>query len=155
MRWAVWWFAIFAAYVITVLTRNGSEIVAGAIVAALSTIIVAVGLRAAKPGVRGSWRWVRRLAGVPTQMLRDSFVVSGRILRSFTGDVNLDGYFMRLPYDPGDRQDEWTFGREGLAVFGISAAPNSVVADVDLRGELVIHKLVVGEQPHESAEWPL
>lgn len=155
MRWAVWWFAVFAAYVITVLTENGSEIVAGAIIAAFSTAIVAVGLRSAKPGVRGSWRWLHRLAGVPARMLLDSFVVSWRILRSFAGGVNLDGYFIRLPYDPGDRQNEWTFGREGVAVFGISAAPNSVVADVDLRGELVVHKLVVGEQPHESPEWPL
>jgi hypothetical protein len=155
MRWAIWWFAVFAAYVITVLTRNGSEIVAGAIIAALSTVIVAAGIGGAKPGVRGSWRWLHRLAHVPAQMIRDAFVVSGRILRSFAGGTNLDGYFVRLPYDPGDREDEWTIGREGVAVFGISAAPNSVVVEVDLRGEMVIHKLVVGEQPHESPEWPL
>lgn len=155
MRWAIWWFAVFAAYVITVLTENGSEIVAGAIIAVFSTVIVAAGIGAAKPGVRGSWRWLRRLSGVPARMLLDSLIVTGRILRSLAGGANLDGYFIRLPYDPGDRQNEWTFGREGIAVFGISAAPNSLVADVDLRGELVVHKLVAGEQPHSSPEWPL
>lgn len=155
MRWAVWWFAVFAAYVITVLTENGSEIIAGAIIAGFSAVIVGVALKNAKPGVRGSWRWVRRLARVPLQMLRDSLIVSFRILHSLTGGAHLEGYFMRIPYDPGDRGDAWTYGREGLAIFGISAAPNSVVTDVDERGELVIHKLVVGEQPQQSPQWPL
>jgi hypothetical protein len=155
MRWAIWWFAIFGAYVITVLTQNPSEIIAGGIIAGLSTIIVAFALHAAKPGVRASWRWTVHLAAVPLRMLKDAFLVTGWILASLRGAVHLDGYFMRLPYDPGDREDEWTFGREGIAVFGISASPNSLVAEVDMRGTLLIHKLVAGEQPHESPQWPL
>jgi hypothetical protein len=155
MRWAIWWFAIFGAYVITVLTVNGSEIVAGAIIAALSAIIVACALHEAKPGVRATWRWIVHLAGVPVRMLKEALVVSGRILASFGGGVHLDGYFIRLPYDPGDRADEWTYGREGIAVYGISASPNSLVTEVDMRGTLLIHKLVAGEQPHESPQWPL
>jgi hypothetical protein len=155
MRWAIWWFAIFGAYVITVLTMNGSEIIAGAIIAAFSVIIVAFALREAKPGVRATWRWAAHLAAIPVRMLKDAFVVSGRILASFHDDAHLDGYFIRLPYDPGNRADDWTYGREGIAVYGVSAAPNSLVADVDLRGTLLVHKLVASEQPHESPEWPL
>lgn len=155
MRWAIWWFAIFAAYVITVLTENGSEIIAGAIIAALAVIIVAFAQSSAEPGVRARWGWTLHLVPVPLQMVRDAFVVSGRILASLRGGTNLDGYFMRLPYDPGDRDDAMTYGREGIAIFGISAAPNSVVADVDMRGTLLIHKLVAAEQPHESPQWPL
>lgn len=155
MRWAIWWFAVFAAYVITVLTRNGSEIVAGAIIALLSVIIVGFALRSAKPGVRAPWRWAIHLLAVPARMINDAFVVTGRIIGSFGGGANLDGYFMRLPYDPGDRDDAWTLGREGIAVYGISAAPNSLVADVDLRGTLLVHKLVASDQPQESAQWPL
>lgn len=155
MRWALWWFALFAAYVIAELTQNGSEIVAGAIIAALSVGITVAAMRNSKPGVRARWSWLRRLSRVPGAMLRDALLVSLRILRSFTGSAELEGYFTRLPFNTADRSDPWTMGREGLAVFGISAAPNSLVADVDLRGELVVHKLFAAEQPAESAEWPL
>jgi hypothetical protein len=30
-----------------------------------------------------------------------------------------------------------------------------MVADVDLRGELVLHKLVAQQQPQGTPEWPL
>lgn len=155
MRWAIWWFAIFGAYVVTVLTENGSEIIAGAIIAALATVVVAFAQRSAECGVRARWSWTLHWLSVPARMLKDSIQVTLWILKSLTGRVNLDGYFMRLPYDPGNRDDPWTFGREGIAIFGISASPNSVVPEVDLRGTLLIHKLIMGEQPHESPEWPL
>jgi hypothetical protein len=155
MRWLLWWFGIFAAYVITALTRNGSEIVAGAIIAAIATVIVSHALRAGDPDGRARWRWMRNLAGVPMRMIADALLVTGRIIRClFTGD-NLDGYFVRIPYDPGDRHDPWTMGREALVIMGMNAAPNSMVAEVDLRGELVLHKLVAQPQAQHSREWPL
>ncbi len=155
MRWALWWFAVFAAYVITVLTQNGSEIIAGAIIAAFALIIVAVALRNGDPGVRARWSWLRHLAGVPARMITDAVLVGKRIVSTLVAGGNLDGYFIRLPYDVGERDDPWTMGREGLAIFGISASPNSLVTEVDLRGELVLHKLVADAQPHASPQWPL
>lgn len=88
-------------------------------------------------------------------MLSDALLVSRRILWALSSGEKLVGYFIRIPYDPGDRANEWTMGREALAIYGISASPNSLVADVDLRGELVLHKLVASEQPAQSPEWPL
>jgi|SRR5579884_796038 len=155
MRWLLWWFSIFAAYVITALTRNGSEIIAGAIIAAIAALVVARAFTAGDPDARARWAWVRRLASVPVRMVADALLVWARIVRTiFTGD-RLEGYFMRLPYDPGDRNDPWTMGREALVIMGVNAAPNSMVADVDLRGELVLHKLVAQEQPQGTREWPL
>jgi hypothetical protein len=88
-------------------------------------------------------------------MMADALLVSARIVRTmFTAD-RLEGYFIRLPYDPGDRNDPWTMGREALVIMGVNASPNSMVADVDLRGELVLHKLVAQEQPQGTPEWPL
>jgi hypothetical protein len=155
MRWLLWWFSIFAAYVITALTRNGSEIVAGAIIAALATLVVARAFASGDPDARAHWSWLRYLAKVPVRMIADALLVWARIVRTiFTGD-HLEGYYVRLRYDPGDRSDPWTMGREALVIMGVNAAPNSMVADVDLRGELVLHKLVAQEQPHGTPEWPL
>ncbi len=155
MRWLLWWFAVFAAYVITVLTQNGSEIIAGAIIAVFAVIVVSTALRNGDPDVRVKLRWVRRLAAVPARMIADALLVSRRIVGTIVSGGNLEGYMMRVAYDPGDRRDPLTMGREALVIFGINAAPNSMVADVDLRGELVIHKLVASPQPAESREWPL
>jgi hypothetical protein len=151
----LWWFAVFAAYVITAGAQNGGEIAAGAIIAAPCCALALLAFRHATPGVRVQWRWLRHLAGVPRRMLSDALLVSKRIFWALTSGEKLVGYFIRIPYDPGDREDEWTMGREALVIYGISASPNSLVAEVDLRGELVIHKLVASDQPAQSPEWPL
>jgi hypothetical protein len=151
----LWWFCVFAAYVITALTRNGSEIIAGAIIATFSTLIVAGALRNGAPDARARWKWLRHLAKVPVRMVADALLVSARIIRTLFSEDCLEGYFIRLPYDPGDRGDPWTMGREALVIMGVNASPNSMVADVDLRGELVLHKLVAQPQPHGSPEWPM
>ncbi len=88
-------------------------------------------------------------------MVADAMVVSRRIIWALTTGEKLAGYFIRIPYDPGDRTNELNIGREALAIYGICASPNSLVADVDMRGELVVHKLVAAEQPAQSREWPL
>lgn len=151
----MWWFAVFAAYVITVGTQNGSEIVAGAIIAVPCSALALAAFRHARPGVRVRWRWLRHLASVPSRMLSDALLVSRRIVWALASGEKLVGYFIRLPYDPGDRTSELNMGREALAIYGISASPNSLVVEVDMRGELVLHKLVASEQPAQSPEWPL
>lgn len=155
MRWVLWWFAVLSAYVIEFVTQVASEVVAGIIIAGLCTIIVASALVSAKPGVRVYWSWLKYLVKVPAAMLRDALLVSGRILWALRSGQQLVGMIERVPYDPGDRQSEVDQGREAIAIFGVNAAPNTVVADVDLRGELVIHKLIAREEPRHSRQWPL
>lgn len=155
MRVFLWWFAVFAAYVITAGAQNGGEIVAGAIIAVPCIALVLTALKHATPGVRVRLAWLRHLAAVPARMLSDAMVVSRRILWALASGEKLGGYFIRIPYDPGDRSSDFNTGREALAIYGISASPNSLVTDVDLRGELVLHKLVASEQPAQSPEWPL
>lgn len=155
MRWVLWWFAVLSAYVIEFVTQVASEVVAGIIIAALCTLIVASALLTAKPGVRVHWSWLKYLAKVPAGMVRDAFLVSGAIVSALVSGRQLVGMIERVPYDPGDRNDEVNQGREALAIFGVNAAPNTVVADVDMRGELVIHKLIAREEPRRSRQWPL
>lgn len=151
----LWWFAVFAAYVVTVCAQTGSEIVAGAIIAALCSIVAIRALQCGEPAPRAKWAWLGHLAGVPSRMVADAFLVSRRIVWALVNGEKLAGYMTRIPYDVGDRSDGSTMGREALVIYGISAAPNSIVTDIDERGELVLHKLVASEQPAASRQWPL
>lgn len=155
MRWVLWWFAILSAYVIEFVTQTASEVVAGIIIAFLCTLIVASALRHARPGVQARWTWLRHLAHIPAAMLRDALVVSGRIIWAIHTGNQLVGRLKRIPYDPGDRTNPWDVGREALVVYGTCAAPNTMVAEVDLRGNLLIHELIARDKPLESEQWPL
>lgn len=155
MRWALWWFAILSAYVIEYVTQTVSEVVAGIIIAFLCTLIIAAALHHAKPGSRVYWRWLRHLAGVPAQMLRDALLVSARIIWALRTGNQLVGMLKRIPYDPGDRENPFDMGREALVIFGTCAAPNTIVAEVDLRGNLLVHQLIARDKPLESEQWPL
>lgn len=155
MRWVVWWFAILSAYVIEFVTQTASEVVAGIIIAFLCTLIVWSALSHAQPGVRARWSWLRHLARIPAAMLADALLVSGRIIWALRTGNQLVGRLKRIPYDPGDRENPWEVGREALVVYGTCAAPNTMVAEVDLRGNLLVHELVAREKPLESKEWPL
>jgi len=155
MRWVLWWFAILSAYVIEFVTQTVSEVVAGIIIAFLCTLIVAAALRHSQPGVRVYWRWLKHLSKVPTAMLRDALRVSGRIIWALRTGNQLVGMLKRVPYDPGDRNNPLDMGREALVVFGVCAAPNTMLAEVDLRGSLLIHQLIAEDTPLESERWPL
>ena len=101
MRWIVWWFALLSAYVIEFVTQVASEVVAGILIAALCTAIVAVALRNGEPGVRVYWRWLRYLARVPAGMARDVAVVSARVIWAAIPPIKnialLSGARMPLP----------------------------------------------------------
>ncbi len=155
MRWALWWFAVVTAYVVEFVVQNLGEVLAATIIAALSTAIVAEAMAQGRPGTRARWRWLSHYARIPRAILRDVFIVSARIVWSVRTGQPLVGRIIRVPYDPGDRMSDVEQGREAFVIFGVSAAPNTVVADVDLRGELVVHQLVAREDPRESRRWPL
>jgi hypothetical protein len=155
MRWVLWWFAILSAYVIEFVTQTASEVVAGIIIAFLCTLVVAAALTHARPGVRVYWRWLKHFSKIPAAMLRDALLVSARIVWALRTGNQLVGMLKRVPFQPGDRENEFDMGREALVVFGVCAAPNTMVAEVDLRGTLLVHQLIAEEKPKESEQWPL
>lgn len=155
MRWALWWFVLLTAYVVEFVVQTLGEVAAAAIIGALATVVMAGAAAEGRPSTRVRWRWLSHYARIPAAVARDVFIVSARILWSLRSGEPLVGRIVRVPYDPGDRDSDLEQGREGLVIFGISAAPNTVVADVDVRGELVIHQLVFQEIPQESRRWPL
>ena len=143
MRAIIWWFVVFAAYLVTVASPVDGEVVAAAIIAVLCTIIIIAIWAASDPGVRVPWAYVRLLAGVPSRMVHDVFRVSGRILWSVRTGQPLRGYIERVEHRPahGDLEQ----GREAIEILSVCAAPNTIVVEVDPRGALVVHRLVAGE----------
>lgn len=155
MRSVCWFIAIYVLYEIVAMVEDATEAITGLFVAAIATVLIMAAWRSANIDVQMRWRNVRHLAKVPFAMVRDAFGVLWWIAQSLNGKTRLEGYFMRLPFRLPDEHDAHDQGRGALAIYGISAAPNSIVADVDERGELVVHKLYASEQPAESPEWPL
>lgn len=125
MRWGIWCVCIFALYEMTAMVQDASEVIVGIIVTVLSVALIWWAFRQSKVDLRVSWRSARKLAGVPAKMLADSVMVLSRIIR---GDL-LEGYFERQPLD-----------EDPIAIYGICAAPNTIVADVTDR-DLLVHRL--------------
>ncbi|HET7814847.1 MAG TPA: hypothetical protein VFL13_10790 [Candidatus Baltobacteraceae bacterium] len=155
MRTLCWFLAIYVLYELVAMVQDATEAITGLFVAAIATALVMAAWRSASIDVQMRWRYLSHLAKIPVNMLRDSIGVLWWIAQSLTGKTHLEGYFMRLPFKLPQELDPHDRGRGALAIYGISAAPNSIVADVDARGELVIHKLYASEQPASSPEWPL
>lgn len=73
-------------------------------------------------------------------IVRDTFVVSGALVRALAGRSPNDR-FEEIPIDVGG-DDARSAASRALAVASTSAAPSSIVVDVDPeRGVLVVHRL--------------
>ncbi|MEA2721049.1 MAG: Na+/H+ ion antiporter subunit [Candidatus Eremiobacteraeota bacterium] len=83
------------------------------------------------------------LAGLPklaVSVVRDTFVVSGAVVRALGGRTPDDG-LEEIPLDAGG-DDARSAAARALAVASASAAPNSIVVDVDReRGVMLVHRL--------------
>jgi multisubunit Na+/H+ antiporter MnhE subunit len=78
-----------------------------------------------------------RIAG---EVVRDTFVVTGALLRALRGQAP-DDALEELPFDPGG-DDAAAAARGALTIAGTSAAPNSIVVDVDPeRRTMLVHRL--------------
>lgn len=155
MRAFCWFLAIYILYEAVAMVEDATEAITGLFVAAIATALIMAAWRSANIDLKMRWRYLAHLAKVPFAMMRDAVGVIWWILHSFSGKTRLEGYFMRLPFKLPEEGNAEDHGRGALAIYGISAAPNSIVADVDARGELVVHKLYAAEQPATSPEWPL
>ena len=74
-------------------------------------------------------------------VVRDTFVVSGALVRVLLGRAPEDR-FEEIPFDPGG-DDARSAASRALTVASTSAAPTSIVVDVDCeRGVLLVHRLM-------------
>lgn len=155
MRWFLWWAALAVIYFVEVATPEPSEAVAAVFIAVCTTAIVAAALHSSQPSVSVDWRSLHHLRRVPARVLRDVFVVTKRILEALVRGETLNGRITRIAYEVGDPSSAADQGREAMVIFGICAAPNSIVADVDPRGALIVHQLTASSDTQASRRWPL
>ncbi|MDB5070822.1 MAG: hypothetical protein JWM87_1933 [Candidatus Eremiobacteraeota bacterium] len=80
------------------------------------------------------------LPKLAASVVRDTFVVSGALVRVLLGHAPEDR-LEEIPFDPGG-DDARSAASRALTVASTSAAPTSIVVDVDVeRGVLLVHRL--------------
>ena len=115
-------------------TPVGVAIAALAAVGAVSALAVCGDRYAVRPSA------LLALPKLVWSVVRDTFVVSGALVRVLLGRAPEDR-FEEIPFDPGG-DDARSAASRALTVASTSAAPNSIVVDVDSeRGVLLVHRL--------------
>ena len=133
---------------------DAQETPVGIGVAVLAAVVVVSALAAGnvRYALRFSWLWPALL--VARNIVRDTFVVYGVLLRHLAGAPVRDAY-ENVPFDQGG-EDPVSAARRALVVAGVSTSPNEIVLAVDEeRKTLRVHALAISKSPRHSLQWPL
>ena len=107
------------------------------------------------PAVRGAD--LRRLAGVPWQVVAETGQVFAVAARKAAGRPVPPGVLRTVPVDVGPDRRGWPAARrEAVLTALLSAAPNTIVVDIDMEaGTALVHQLAgVAEAGREADERP-
>ncbi len=130
-----------------------------AIVSALAAMIGLTAIaRSGSVHYRFHLDWLRPLARVPYNVLRDSLLVLREAWRLLLGGHSR-AHVVKVRFEPGNASPTSAM-RRALIVGAISASPNTIVVDVDSqRGTMLVHQMVPTPVPGASvpaeATWPL
>lgn len=147
MAWAGVALVLFGVWMLLVDTRESSQLVAGAVVAALAAGGSEVVRRQNVARVRVRARWLlglwRPLASVPRDLARLAMALAPALRPGSRPPL---GRFRALPFDAGTEDPE-DRGREALAELAGSFSPNTYVVGLDPeRRLLLVHQLVPEEE---------
>ena len=131
---------------------DAQETPVGIGVAVLAAVVVVSALAAGnvRYALRFSWLWPAVL--VARNIVRDTFVVYGVLLRHLAGAPVRDAY-ENVPFDQGG-EDPVSAARRALVVAGVSTSPNEIVL-AEERKTLRVHALAISKSPRHSLQWPL
>lgn len=124
---------------------------------AIALIATALAFGAAAAGevryaFRPSWLWLPLL--VARNIVRDTFLVLGVVVRRLAGGRTRDAY-REVPIDPGG-DDPVSAARRALVVAAVSTSPNEIVLGIDARRRRMrVHVLVQTDAEPHSEQWPL
>jgi multisubunit Na+/H+ antiporter MnhE subunit len=149
--WLVWWSILMAFWVIIDYSINPDELLAGAAAAALGAFLAELACHQAGVRFHVRARWLVHALILPGQIVRDTLIVFGALARLLLRGEQPDSGFREIPTRFGD-DSPTAVTRRVLLVGGRSVAPNTSVAGIDKRREvMVVHQLVVNEG-HPEAE---
>ncbi len=122
------------------------ELLAGAGAAAIGAFLAELATYQAASQVRLRVSWLVPALGLPWQLVRDTGVVFGALLRRLTrGELPASGFREQPVWFGPDTAEGKT--RRSLLIGGLSVAPNSFVLGLDQQsGVMVVHELVTGER---------
>jgi multisubunit Na+/H+ antiporter MnhE subunit len=99
---------------------------------------------------------LRRLAVVPWQVVTETGQVFALAARKAAGRPTVSGALRTVPLDSGPDARGWPAARrEAVLTALLSAAPNTVVVDIDMEaGTALVHQLAGAPQPDELPARP-
>jgi multisubunit Na+/H+ antiporter MnhE subunit len=148
--WLVWWAILMALWVIVDYSINLDELLAGAAAAALGAFLAELACHQAGVRFRMRARWLVRALVLPREVMRDTLIVVRALARLLLRGEQPDSGFREIPTRFGDDSPAGVT-RRVLLVGGRSVAPNTFVAGIDKRREvMVVHQLVVNEGRPEA-----
>ncbi len=148
--WLVWWAILMAFWVIIDYSINRDELLAGAVAAALAALLAELACYQAGVRFRIRARWLIPALVLPGQVVRDTVIVFRALARLLLRGEQPDSGFREIPTRFGDDSPA-AVTRRVLLVGGRSVAPNTFVAGIDKRREvMVVHQLVVNEGRPEA-----
>lgn len=143
VSWLGWWIVLMAIWVVVDDSIGRDELVAGALAAAASATLVEVASHQAGVRYRIKIGWLRALARLPAQVLRETAIVFAALARRITSGQEPGGAFIAEPVRPGPDTPAGAT-RRALLIGAQSVSPNKFVLGIDSdRGQLIAHKLVL------------
>ena len=143
--WLGWWAILMAFWVIVDYSIRVDELLAGAGAAALGASVAELAIHQAGAGFRLRARWLPPALSLPGQVVRDTVIVFGALARLLLRGEQPGSGFREIPVRFGDDSPAGRT-RRVLLVGGRSVAPNTFVAGIDKRREvMIVHQLVVNE----------
>ena len=145
-----WWAAATGVWLLTLSSMSLSEVA----VASASGLPCAVAAIAARRAVDGSWparpAWLRWLVPLPLAVVADTARVLGRAAAVLVGRPVPSGRLRTVRLDR-DRPDARWRSRQAVSTVLVSAAPGTVVVDVEVdTGLMRLHALGSGAPAMED-----
>lgn len=144
LRFVLAWAAgSMALWVLLTSTFRGSELVAGAIAAAVTAAAVAAVYGRERFGFRPRLRWLRRGLFVPFEIVVETWRLTVALVRHATGRRLVRGAWVAIPFEHGPDGDPEAAARRALVTAGLSMTPNTVVVGIDPdRDQILAHQLL-------------
>jgi multisubunit Na+/H+ antiporter MnhE subunit len=151
LPWAATGVLLFAVWLLFVDTREGPQLIAGLVVAAIGATGSELVRRQRIAEVRPRASWLGRLWRPIATVPRDVWLLARAVVAALAGRPAA-GRFRAIRFDAGDRNPE-DRARQALAESAGSFSPNTIVVGVDTeRRELLAHQLVPDENPERSLD---
>jgi multisubunit Na+/H+ antiporter MnhE subunit len=149
LGWTCWWAVLAGFWLLLTDTTKTSELVAGAVAAALAVgsaeLVEREGLVVWRPRLR----WLPGLWRPPVSIVRDTGRLAVALWRRLVHRRPVQGRLRAVRFTRTGDGPEDTAARVLVKAAG-SAAPNTFVVGVDSEHEvLLVHQLVLTDDPHD------